>query len=67
MSERKIELVMPQGHTVMVHAYGAGYPIVLLHGFPLDAAIWQPCCQALASAGYGSSHLTCVASANHRR
>lgn len=52
MIERQIELVMPAGHTLTVHAYGSGQPMVLLHGFPLDAAIWQPCCASLTSAGY---------------
>ena len=53
MNERHIELVMPAGHTIAVHAYGTGYPIVLLHGFPLDASIWRACCQKLAEIGYG--------------
>ena len=51
-NERLIELVMPAGHTLAVHAYGAGTPLVLLHGFPLDASIWKPCCQKLAASGY---------------
>lgn len=52
MIERQIELVMPAGHTLMVHAFGTGEPLVLLHGFPLDAMIWRPCCDALTAAGY---------------
>ena len=52
MNERLIELVLPAGHTIAVHAYGTGTPVVLLHGFPLDASIWKPCCEKLAALGY---------------
>ncbi len=52
MIERQIELVMPAGHSLMVYTFGTGQPVVLLHGFPLDATIWRPCCDALTSAGY---------------
>ncbi len=52
MIERHIELVMPAGHTLMVHAYGSGKPLLLVHGFPLDAMIWRPCCDDLVAAGF---------------
>lgn len=52
MIARQIDLVMPAGHTVTVHAYGSGRPMILLHGFPLDAEIWRPCCERLTTAGY---------------
>lgn len=52
MHQRQIDLVMPAGHTIAVHAFGKGYPVVLLHGFPLDASIWRPCCEKLAGLGY---------------
>ena len=52
MNERQVELVMPAGHTLMIRTYGWGQPLVLLHGFPLDAMIWRPCCEALVAAGF---------------
>ncbi|MCC6509805.1 MAG: alpha/beta fold hydrolase [Pirellulaceae bacterium] len=50
--QRTIELVMPRGHTVAVHAIGSGQPIVLVHGFPLDATIWQRTLGPLVARGY---------------
>ncbi len=52
MNERQVELVMPAGHTLSVTSFGAGQPLMLLHGFPLDATIWRPCCAQLVTAGY---------------
>ena len=34
------------------HGDGAGFPIVLLHGFPYDVRSWDGCVAPLAAAGY---------------
>lgn len=52
MNGQQIELVLPAGQTLAVHCLGTGQPVVLVHGFPLDATIWRKQFQALVDGGY---------------
>ncbi|HET8611785.1 MAG TPA: alpha/beta hydrolase [Sphingomonas sp.] len=40
------------GTELYVKDWGAGRPVVLVHGWPLDADSWDPVAYALANAGY---------------
>jgi 3-oxoadipate enol-lactonase len=40
------------GLHVRIHGPAAGFPVVLLHGYPLDGAMWRAQVNPLASAGF---------------
>ena len=43
---------------------GAGVPVVLLHGFPLDRTVWDEQRAALTAAGARTIASTCAAAAS---
>ncbi len=51
-TNRTVQLVLPTGPTINVKIAGSGYPVLFVHGFPLDATIWNETMDAIASAGY---------------
>lgn len=52
MTERQVDLVLPAGHTIAVRTLGAGRPIMLVHGFPLDSSIWRKQFDPLVERGF---------------
>ena len=52
MSARQIDLVLPAGHTIAVRVAGAGRPVMLVHGFPLDGTIWRKQFDPLVERGF---------------
>lgn len=52
MIERQTDLVMPGGHSIAVRVFGSGQPVMLVHGFPLDATIWRKQFDCLVEDGF---------------
>lgn len=52
VNERQFDLIVPSGHKIAVHLHGQGEPVVLLHGFPLDATVWRNQIQSLVECGF---------------
>lgn len=42
----------PQGHSIHVKDMGAGRPVILIHGWPLNGDMWEYQALALVEAGY---------------
>lgn len=52
LNQRQFDMIVPSGHKLAVYLYGQGEPVLLLHGFPLDATIWRHQYQALVDGGF---------------